>query len=283
MTTEATNTRVLAQPSRQSGRRPARPPVRGRHAAVSLLLLVVLVGLFELGSDQGWIDPLLVPAPSAVATALQNGFESGIYWTHIRSTVVATVLGFGLATLVGLTVGGILATLPWLERIMYPYIIAFQSTPKIAIAPLVIIWAGFGQMSKVIIIAVVSFFPILVNTMQGLRLRDKERQELALALGASRWQIFRYVRLPGSTPYVFAGLHVGAIFALLGAVVAEFVGSRDGLGVLLIIERSAFNVPGVFAILILLMAIGLIINILMRAVERRVTFWAQERDTSGTP
>jgi len=243
-------------------------------------LLVVILAFVQIGVDRGWIDPLLIPSPSSVARALQTGYNTGLYWEHIRSTLVATLLGFGLAVLVGVVIGGLLATSPALEAITFPFIVAFQAMPKIAIAPLVIIWAGFGQTSKVLIVAFVSFFPILVNTMQGMRLRERERLELSNVLGASRWQTFRYIRLPGSTPYVFAGLRVGAIFALLGAVVAEFVGSQDGLGVLLTVQRTQFDVPGVFATLVILMVIGLLIDLAMSAVERRVTFWAQEQDQS---
>jgi NitT/TauT family transport system permease protein len=250
------------------------------YALWSLLLLVLIIVFVQVGVGSEWIDPLLIAAPSTVAVALKNGFASGLYWEHVQSTIVATLLGFGLAIVIGIVFGGFLATVPWVERVMYPFIVAFQATPKIAIAPLVIIWAGFGQASKILIVAVVSFFPILVNTMQGLRLRERERLELANALGATRWQTFRYIRLPGSTPYVFAGLEVGAIFALLGAVVAEFVGSRDGLGVLLTVQRTQFDVPGVFATLVVLMVIGLLIHLVMTAIERRVTFWAQEKDQS---
>lgn len=267
---------VQPNPARKGNRR------RWVDACLSLLLLAAFLGLGELAARMGWISPLLVPAPSAVADALVSGFASGVYWSHLWSTVWATLLGFGLATLTGLTIGGVLAGLPSVERVLYPFIVAFQSTPKIAIAPLVIIWAGFGEISKILIIIVVCFFPILVNTMQGLRLRERERQELVVALGASRWQVFRYVRLPGSTPFVFAGLHVGAIFALLGAVVAEFVGARSGLGVLLNQERSMFNVPGVFAILLILMILGLALNGTMKAVERRVTFWSREDENAMT-
>lgn len=246
----------------------------------SFLLLVVIMAFVQIGVGRNWIDSLLIPSPSSVAGALKNGFTSGVYWEHINSTVTGTLLGFGLAIVIGVGIGGLLATIPWLERVLYPFVVAFQATPTIAIAPLIIIWAGFGQFSKVLIVAVVSFFPILVNTMQGLRLRERERLELSNALGASRWQTFRYIRLPGSMPYVFAGLKVGAIFALLGAVVAEFVGSRDGLGVLLTVQRTQFDVPGVFATLILLMAIGLVVDFVMSTIGRRVTFWAQEDDQS---
>ncbi|WP_213451306.1 ABC transporter permease [Rhizomonospora bruguierae] len=249
---------------------------------LSLLVLAVTLGAFEIASRQRWISPLMVPAPSSVWEALTVGFERGIYWDHLLSTLSATAWGFLLATGLGIGLGGLLAALRPLERVLYPFIVAFQSTPKIALAPLVVIWLGFGVTSKILVVALVTFFPILVNTMQGLRLRDRERQELMVAVGATKWQTFRYVRLPGSVPFVFAGLHIGAIFALLGAVVAEFVGSSSGLGVLLNAERASFNVPGVFAVLLILMALGIALNAVMKALERRFTFWCREEDSPST-
>jgi len=251
---------------------------RHREHLISALLVVVTVGVLETGSRGGWIDPVIFPSPSAVLNALRNGFSGGLYWPNLWSTVYSTIAGFGLAMVVGLTLGGLLASVASVERVLYPYIVAFQSTPKIAIAPLIIIWFGFGQMSKVTIVMVCSFFPIVVNTMEGLRLREAERLELGVALGATRWQLFRYIRLPGSMPYVFAGLQVASVFALLGAVVAEFIGARSGLGVVLLMQQAQFDVPGVYAVLLLLMCLGLVVSFGTKRIERRVTFWARERD-----
>src|SRR5690606_18337681 len=239
-------------------------------------LLVALIALTELASRMGWVSSLMIPAPSAVAETLVAGLSGGAYWEALLSTLYGAGVGFAIAAGLGLSLGGILTAIPRLESILYPYVVAFQATPTIAIAPLVIIWVGFGDASKVAIVVIVCFFPILINTLEGLRIRDKDQQELVVALGANKWQVFRYVRLPGSTPYVFAGLTMGAIFALLGAVVAEFVGVRDGLGVLMNQQRAVFNVPGVFAVLIILVVIGVTVSAVMKYVERRVTFWARE-------
>jgi len=247
------------------------------NAILSIALLIVVLAVFEVISRLGLVSTLLVPPPTSIFVTLVNGLISGIYWAPLLNSLFAGLVGFLIAALLGFGVGGLLASIPRLERIIFPYVVAFQSTPLIAIAPLIIIWVGFGIQSKITVVVVVCFFPILVNTLQGLRLRDRDRQELALALGASRWQIFRYIRLPGSMPYVFAGLHVSAIFALLGAIVAEFVGSADGIGTLMNEQRSLFNVPGVFAILLILMVVGLLVNLGMKALEKRVTFWSREK------
>ncbi|BDZ45505.1 ABC transporter permease [Naasia aerilata] len=265
-----------------SSAEPGEPRISSRtrlvNAGLSVLLLVVVLGVLEAVSRSGLVSILLVPPPSAIFSTLWGGLTSGIYWLPLFDSLWAGFSGFLIAALLGFTIGGLLASLPRLERILFPYVVAFQSTPMIAIAPLIIIWVGFGIQSKIVVVTVVCFFPILVNTLQGLRLRDRDRQELAIALGATRWQVFRYIRLPGSMPYVFAGLHVSAIFALIGAIVAEFVGARGGIGTMMNEQRALFNVPGVFAILIILMVVGLTVNLLMKALERRVTFWSREKN-----
>jgi NitT/TauT family transport system permease protein len=244
--------------------------------AFTFLIVVVLLTAAEIGSRSGIVSPIMLPAPSDVAGALQDVFVTGTIWPHLTSTLLATIEGFAVAVVVGFVLGGLLAVFHRLERICYPFVVAFQTLPKIAIAPLIIIWFGFGNLSKVTIVAIVAFFPILVNTLQGLRLRDRNQYELMLGLGATKWQVFRYIRFPSSLPYVFAGLHVGVIFALIGTVAAEFVGSSEGLGVLLIQQKALFNVPGVYAMLVIFMVIGLVMHGVMEMVERRVTFWAQE-------
>lgn len=276
-------TEVTRRPRSSDSDRPraSRGSRRLVDAAASVLLLVVGIVAAEVASRYELVSPLIIPSPSSTLGALRAGFESGVYWQHLVSTLSGTLSGFVLAVLLGGSLGGLLASLPRLERILFPFIVAFQSLPKIAIAPLVVLWVGFGNSSKVVLVGIVCFFPVLVNTMQGLRLRDQDRYELAVALGASRWQVFRYIRLPGSMPYVFAGLHVAAILALLAAIVAEFVGARSGLGVLLEQQRAQFNTPGVFAILLILMVVGLAINQVMKLLEKRVTFWAQENDTAS--
>ena|ERR1700677_2081323 len=257
---------------------PKRLTLNGRYAdgfITATLFLIALV-LAEWGSQAGLISSFVLPAPSAVAVVLFEGIRDGLFIGGIASTLSSTVSGFTIAAVLAFAIGGTLVAFPRLENIFYPFIVAFQALPKIAIAPLVIIWLGLGSTSKIVIVIIVCFFPILVNTMQGLRLRERERQELAMALGASKWQIFRYIRLPASLPYVFAGLRVAAVFALIGSITAEFVGSRSGLGVMLIEQKAIFNVPAVFAILLILMVIGLLLNGLMTLGEKKLTFWAQE-------
>ncbi|MGH9340895.1 MAG: ABC transporter permease [Acidobacteriota bacterium] len=250
---------------------------------LSVLLAAAILFLAEVSAKNGWVSRFILPAPSDVWKALVDGFASGMYWRHIQSTLYPTLGGFALAAVVGILLGGLLASLPRLERVVFPFVVSFQTLPKLAIAPMIVLWLGFGGASKVFIVSSVCFFPVLVNTMQGMRVRNLEFLELARSLGASRLQLFRYIRFPGAIPYIMAGLHIAVIFALIGAVVAEFVGSRSGLGYLMLQQKAAFNIPGAFAVLVLLMALGLLNHGLMVLLEKRVSFWAREvTSISGT-
>lgn len=245
-------------------------------ALLTALVVIVILAIAEIAAKREWVSPLILAAPTEVWNALVAGFRDGAYWGDIASTGSATVLGFGAAVLVAITVSAVLVSLPRLERVVMPIIAALQTLPKIAIAPLIVLWLGFGSTGKLTIAAAGCFFPILVNTLQGLQARDRDQVELMRSLGASRYQLFRYVRLPNSVPYMMAGFHIGILFALVGAVVAEFVGSRPGLGYQLLIEKENFNVPGVFAILVILMVFGVVLHGLLRMAERRLAFWAED-------
>ena len=253
---------------------------KGKGAGVdrlmSLGVALALLGLAQAAATKGLISEYILPPPTAVFSALADGVQRGTYWPHLESTALASMAGFGVAALLGVIVAGILVSIPRLESILYPFIIAFQTVPKIAIAPLIVLGLGFGTTSKVTTVVIVSFFPVLVNAMQGLRIREQERYDLLRSLGATRFQLLRYLRLPSALPYIFAGLHISIIFALTGSVVAEFVGSQSGLGLMIIQEQANFNVPGVYAVLTILMLLGLIFHLAMVALERKLAFWADD-------
>jgi NitT/TauT family transport system permease protein len=249
----------------------------------SVVLAIVALGLAELGARNEWVSHLVLPAPTDVLNALVDGlFSTGLYWEHIASTLYSTTLGFLIAATTAILLAGLLASLPFMERVLLPFVVAFQTLPKIAIAPIVVLWLGFGASGKTTIVVIVCFFPIVINALQGLKIRERDQFELMRSLGATGWQLFRYYRAPNALPYIFAGLHIGVVFALIGAVVAEFVGSRAGLGYILLQARTQFNVPGVFAILFLLMLIGLTLHAIMLVIERRVAFWAEDISVVGT-
>jgi NitT/TauT family transport system permease protein len=185
--------------------------------------------------------------------------------------------GFSIAVVLGLAIGSLIAEFKTIERIVYPLIVALQSLPKIALAPLILIWVGFGLQSKITMAALVAFFPMLVNTVTGLRAYDRDMNELFRSLSASRWQRLWYLRLPAAVPFIVAGLDVSFIFALLGAIVGEFVGASAGLGYAIIQLQYQLDTAGVFAILVLLALIGVAGHTLIGLFGKYAAFWQASR------
>lgn len=245
--------------------------------AISLLIFACVMGLWELVVTINKVPPYIVPAPSRIFLALVNGLSSGLYWRHILVTMTEVVGGFAVGLLLALVLGLMIALSPRIETYVYPYIIMFQSMPKVALAPVLVIWFGLGLTSKIVNVALISFFPILVNTIVGLRSVDPDRVNLMRSLGASKWQIFKMLRLPNALPFIVAGVEVGIIMSLLGAIVAEFVGAEAGLGMLIQSMNNTLDVAGQFSILIILSAIGLSLNKLAGFIGDRLLFWDPSR------
>jgi NitT/TauT family transport system permease protein len=244
-------------------------------------VFVLFVALWEWVVRQWSVPAYIAPAPSAVARSLAAGVRSGVYLEHLWVTLGETLAGFAIAAVAGIALGALIAQSRLVERTAYPYLVALQTLPKIAIAPLIIVWAGFGLSSKVIIAALVAFFPVLVNVIVGLKTIDPSKVELMRSLQASRWQMFRLVTFPNALPFVFAGLDIAVVFSVLGAIVGEFVGAQRGLGNLILQFNVTLDIAGVFAVLILLAALGIALHLIMQAIERRVIFWAQPEEVVG--
>ncbi len=244
-----------------------------RNRVLTLLLFCASVATWEAAVRLLEVPVFIVPPPSKVVIALWRGFASGLYLTHLYYTMAETILGFLLGSLLGFSLGTAVAMNRYVEYFFYPYIVMFQSLPKVALAPLIVIWFGLGITSKIVNAALVAFFPLLVNTMVGLRSADEDRVNLMRSLAASERQIFWMLRLPNALPFVMAGLDVAMIFALIGAIVGEFVGSREGLGMLIQSMNFTMDVSGQFSILIILSVIGLVLNRCILLIRRRVLFW----------
>jgi NitT/TauT family transport system permease protein len=209
--------------------------VRDRPPVVLIpLVFVVFIGSWEWVVRAWRIPDFLVPAPSTVAGALARGVRSGLYVANFWVTLSEALLGFVIAAAAGIVAGAVIAQFRMMEQTFYPYLVALQTLPKIAIAPLIIVWFGFGISSKVIIAATVAFFPVLVNVIVGLKTIDPAKLDLMRSLRASRWQTFRLVTFPNALPFVFAGLDIAVVFSVLGAIVGEFVGAQKGLGNLIL-------------------------------------------------
>ena len=250
---------------------------------------VVLIPLVFVGFVAGWeaivrawrLPDYLVPAPSAIARALAAGLANRVYVEHAWITVTEALLGFCIAAVAGIALGTLIAQFRLVERTLYPYVVAFQTLPKIAVAPLLVVWLGFGLSSKIVIAALVAFFPVLVNVIVGLKTIDQSKLELMRSLRASRWQIFRLVTFPNALPFVFAGLDIAIVFSVLGAIVGEFVGAQRGLGNLILQFNVTLDIAGMFAVLLLLAVLGVALHLVMQAIQRRVIFWAQPDHVIG--
>ena len=253
--------------------------VRARPQVVLVpAVFVVFVALWEWVVRQWSVPAFIAPTPSAVVRSLAGGIRSGVYLEHFWVTLGEALAGFLIAAVTGIALGAVIAQSRLVERTVYPYLVALQTLPKIAIAPLIIVWAGFGLSSKVIIAALVAFFPVLVNVIVGLKTIDAGKLELMRSLRASRWQTFRLVTFPNALPFVFAGLDIAVVFSVLGAIVGEFVGSQRGLGNLILQFNMTLDIAGVFAVLIMLSLMGVALHLIMQAIQRRIIFWAEPDD-----
>jgi len=255
----------------------------GRNIGLTALLFVATIAAWEAVVRAFQIPVFILPAPTQVGMALYRGVASGVYLDHLKYTLLETLLGFIVGSALGFFLGTAVAMNRYVEFFFYPYIIMFQSLPKVALAPLIVVWFGLGLTSKVINAALVAFFPLLVNTMVGLKSADEDRVSLMRSLAASDQQIFWMLRLPNALPFVMAGLDVAMIFALIGAIVAEFVGAQRGLGMLIQSMNFNMDVSGQFSILLILSLVGLILNRIIMLIRRRVMFWDPSEKSALEP
>jgi NitT/TauT family transport system permease protein len=239
---------------------------------------VFILALWQFLNEALKVPPYLLPSPSAIAVALYSGIVDGILIRSAYVTFLEAIAGFLIAACAGIVLGTVIAQFKIVERLIYPYIVGLQSLPKVAIAPLVIVWFGYGFSSKIVVSATIALFPILVNVIVGLKSADEDELDLMRSLNASRWQKLRLVQFPAALPFIFAGLDVAAIFSVLGAIVAEFVGSQAGLGNLLLTFNSNLDISSVFACLILLALMGTGLHAAIQQLRKRMVFWSGDED-----
>ncbi len=222
----------------------------------------------------------LVPTPWAVLLSLKQGLIGGVLWPDIWATTSALVLGYVAGCSMALVLATLVSEFQLLNRAIYPLVVAFQSVPKVALAPLIIVWFGFELQSKVVMVALICFFPCFVNAVVGFRSCNPNLIDLYRAFGASRMQILFSVKWPSALSTIFAGLEISIVLALLGAVVAELVASRRGLGHVIEASTVDFNVAMIFACVIVLAAIGVISTQLIMWLRRRIAFWDHQTTTT---
>ncbi|MFS0894815.1 ABC transporter permease [Microbacterium sp. 179-I 3D3 NHS] len=268
-TTHAT----MATTTIASGRRSRLMESPTARTTAFVLSLLVLLGLWLLVPVITAVPSYVIPPLPEVVSALTDPQAWPTYLTNLQATMTAVAIGFVIGVLIGLVLAIVLSEIPALYAVVFPYIVAIEAIPKVALAPLFVIWFGYGLPSKIVIVVLLVFFPVLVNAVHGLREVDPDRADLFRAAGASRTQIRLRLALPTALPSIFSGLELAVSGAMVGAIVGEFVGAQQGLGVMVLIAQSRLDTAGVFAILILLSTIGIALNLLVRFIRRRVVFW----------
>jgi NitT/TauT family transport system permease protein len=246
---------------------------------LSPLVLAAFLATWEACVRVFDIPNYILPSVSDVALALFRGLSAGPlardgYWLHIWTTLSEILVGFVVGSLLGLALGVLISQSRLLELTLRPYIVAFQSLPKVAVAPIIVLWFGYGMGSKIITVSLLTFFPLLVTSLAGFKAVDNDRIDLMRALSASRWQVFTKIQLPSAAPYIFAGLDIAIVFAVVGAIVGEFVGAQTGLGVQIMQMNAALDVAGSFSVFIILSMIGLSLSQALRMIEKVVLFWS---------
>ena len=217
------------------------------------------------------LPPFILPPPEAVAARLVEAIAEGTLAPHVATTVLEVVIGFTVGAGTALVAGYALARSALIERIVSPYLVASQATPILALAPLLTLWFGSGLESKVVICALIVFFPVAIATMVGIRSVDAGLLELGHSLRATRWQILRTLEIPAALPNILGGMRVGVTLAVVGAIVGEWAGASQGLGVLVNLARgSLFDIPLMFATLVTIAALGVVLYVLVVLVERRL-------------
>jgi NitT/TauT family transport system permease protein len=253
----------------------------GGNFVLRLAFIAALLAVWEFLVRVLEIPAFLLPAPSSVAMALYRGVVTGLYEEHIGVTLLETALGFLFGSAGGLLLGTGVALSRRFDYFIYPIIVMFQAMPKVALAPLIIVWFGLGITSKVVNAGLVCFFPLMINTIVGLRSADEDRISLMRSLAATPMQIFVMLRVPNALPYIFAGLEIAMIFALIGAIVGEFVGAQAGLGMLIQSMNFSMDVAGQFSILLILSVVGLLLNSSISMIRKRLLFWDPSSRQAG--
>jgi NitT/TauT family transport system permease protein len=235
--------------------------------------VVVVLSLWEGAIRLFNVAPFIFPAPTAVLWSLWLGVSSGKYLSALGVTLSEILTGAAIGSAAGLVIAVIMVSSSLAYRLVYPWIVGIQTIPKVAIAPLMLVWFGFGIESKILIVALTSMFPVMVNTISGLRATEHDQIALIQALCGSRIQVLRYVQIPAALPYIFAGLNTAIVLAVIAAIVGEFVGARAGIGYLILQANFALDLAAVFALLTLLGVLGVTLSLCIRAIENRICFW----------
>ncbi len=242
----------------------------------ALIAFAALLGLWQLLDWRQVYPAFILPGPRLVWQRFLSVVADGTLWANTQVTLIEIFGGLALGLSVAVVLGYLLAKSPALEQVVLPYLVASQALPIVALAPLLVIWLGAGHLSKIVVCALTLFFPVLVNTIVGIRSVEKGLHDLMRSLNASPWQVFTLLELPAALPVLLSGLKIGLTLSVIGAVVGEFVAADRGLGFMVNLARGLFDTPLLFVALATLMAIALIFYGLMTALERALLRWQKD-------
>lgn len=237
------------------------------------IILLLFFGAWKLYIDAYGISRHILPPPESVVTRMIDLMQRPSTFEHVRVTVMEILLGFALGCVIGIVFGFVVGKSPVLEQMLNPFIVATQVVPKVALVPLFVLWFGFGPTSKIVIAALLSFFPLLSNVVLGVKSIGESKRDLMQSLAASPWQAFVMLEFPFALPYILTGMEVGIVLSMIGAVVGEYLGGDRGLGYLAVYSLSVFNVEQLFAVVILLTVIGFVLYAILGAIRRYVIPW----------
>jgi NitT/TauT family transport system permease protein len=244
-------------------------------------LLLACFGAWWVIAAAELVEPYLVPSPGATFDVLTG--KTAYLWEHTWVTTYETLLGFVIAVGIGVLAAVVMVYSSTVERTLYPILLFAQVVPKIAIAPLFVVWLGFGITPKILIAVLIAFFPVVISMVTGLKAVDPEMLQLSATMGASPWQTFVKIRFPASLPHLFSGLKVAVTLAVTGAVVGEFVGANEGLGYVILQANGNLDTPMLFAGLLVMSLIGVVLFVLVEIAEKLLLPWhASRRDASVT-
>jgi len=266
-----TQTKPLAIASPRPPRHSVLPTLR--LFGLRLLLLATVLGMWQLGVNAGWLNPFYVSQPTDVISRLADLVKTRDLYVDMAFTLQNVLVGFVISAVTGIASACLLYKLPSLQKVVDPYILALYSTPRLALAPLFIIWFGIGPASKVTLVVSLCYFIMLLNTYAGLTNVDTRLISQVKMMGGGDWFIFRRVSLPASVPWLLSGTRVGLGFALIGAVVGELIISEHGLGLRISRASGLFDTTGVFAYLVVVAILGMLLDQLVRLLEKALANW----------
>jgi ABC-type nitrate/sulfonate/bicarbonate transport system permease component len=267
-------------PTQQTGAPSRAPPAHARSfwernekGLLGTVSIVLFLALWETSALLQWVNPLFTSSPSRIVGAATDMFADGSIWYDLQISGLEFLVGYGMAVVIGVPLGILMGWYSRLNAVLEPFVSALYATPRIALLPLVMIWFGIGIMSKIAIVFLGAIFPILVNTITGVRTIEADFVKVARSFGATDRQLFLTVALPSSVPMLLTGLRLGLGHALVGIVVGEMYGATHGLGFLIAVSGARFQTDKVMVGIILIATAGILLAELLRQIERRFERW----------